>query len=1439
MAAPRRGALVAAAAMAVITCASGSLVPRPPALNGARPGLPPRPPPPGAPVPSPAAAAGDGGGELAPGIDDAISPDSPFPNSLSIPELDIFAEALGGGAPVSHADGTVPPARLLRAQDRRRRLQPVPVDPDCDASTSPYAMVQPFEYFTGNFTGVRGGSFVSLGYSALVRNTTVLLDDYIDVVAAPGVVVECSASAAARVNAEGAVIRSMFEMDVRLSPAAADAHAAGVAHLVARLDAARGESVVVIGTHVALATRAFRRGGSCEHIGITTPYFSVVAFRFARAPIPGGAPAQLTLVLAPADVDRVFAGVDSTFEWDPDPHREVGRRRELGLYLPHDIDAQLEAHGRRTGSAGHGRDTAITWEQSFVDFSVNYDKATNSARTKILNILPGGLLYCQDCYAYLNVKLVVTFQMCLKVTTLSGRVYHYDTTDTRGRAYTYTGWNGQRYAEGGAPLPDCRDLGSPPDPNAFDIAFKVDAKLVGTAGFNVLLKSDGLDAAVTSCPTPRDTGISKAECVTTLLNDVALPRVNFLVGGVPVYVLPKIGLQSAGYATAKMPGRLQIGARAALSAQVGGYFHFAGTAMYNPVSSSMGVYRDLSGSWETHPFILEGFNSFSGSVVAHVRPVITLSIFEAVPIITRPVIETSYSLALSSGRRGEAIDMLPVVASAGGPREAQPCTGGSYSATYGASLAVGLQRTLLPEVPFVNRFMSSLGLSWLTPSYPVVDNWESGRTIIQPSTSVAGGCVAAAGSTPTPTATPTRSSTRSATPTPSTIPASATPSRGSSPSPTRTSSPTPSRTPSPSMPAVAAGTQRVFELFTDSAPVSDATAAYIQSLAPDAPSVVSYSWFSEYISLFSGNVSQFAGVRVTITVRLEPWLDTTGPGDPTPLRMAVRLFTYDFANGYIFSVDELITPDADTGTWSTSYYRDGAAAEAWVSRSPDEEVAVYVNVYSPAETVSGSATVDITYVAGAPSPSPSASPSVSPTPSPPPSVSRTPSPSASPRAGETWQYDWLYVDTMSVVAGTDTASYSSYISDVFGDAVVNGSVGWNYGGPLELAAPDDSLQAVHARCIFDFWLPYNDELNTSIPFHITINVYLPDGRTQMYVGIDVDVDPSAPQPVTRDFTFTEPSDLAAWRQGEDGSLATTYIMAVSPLIEPATVIVQVELTFYGDAAVLPVAIFPSPSPTPSPTPTRTPSQTPSGTPSPSPTPSQSPTPTGPSRNSGPSSQPGPVAKVAGSLTFSGLTLGDGRRGRVHHGGPPGHRRGCRRPGVGGDYHQRVCRGTAPAACRGGGAACPSAAVRRRGGCVRGVVAVHVRVHHNPGGREQPVWRDRRLPGPPRLRRRCGGRPAGEHRGRRRRPRRGRRRTGAGCRRRSGAPRAGHRRRRGRWFRCRRCRGCCRLHGDVKELQGSGSRGRCGEKCRRIGERHDRRGGRHRRQGHHPDGRCVH
>jgi hypothetical protein len=226
-------------------------------------------------------------------------------------------------------------------------------------------------------------------HHAISKPGTVHLADYVDEL--QKVTFECrpvEEGATLSIGADGHPVRN----DVILAltfPEGADKEF--VEHLSARLLA---EDAHLVFDHEFLASEAgFELDSSCAaHVPATAPWFSVVKAAALS-------PSSLEIELKPSTTQDVHISVDISFKWTPDGEKEAARRAAEGESLGVDV--------RRR------RRELITKSDSLPSFSINYDKAKGTATTASIDVVAGGVLKCENCYAFFEGTYTVTFRFCV------------------------------------------------------------------------------------------------------------------------------------------------------------------------------------------------------------------------------------------------------------------------------------------------------------------------------------------------------------------------------------------------------------------------------------------------------------------------------------------------------------------------------------------------------------------------------------------------------------------------------------------------------------------------------------------------------------------------------------------------------------------------------------------------------------------------------------------------------------------------------------------------------------------------------------------------------------------------------------------------------------------------------------------------------------------
>ena len=260
------------------------------------------------------------------------------------------------------------------------------------------------DYF--NFTGTTDGGFLEMRHNALIRNTTINSDDYLELLTSPGVDFTCSAvgeapsfaqlpvGAAPYYDAKHKLIRNNVLLTISLpsslgSPGASTATA--LEHLRSRLAAATNEHTSFAFGFELMATQAsFASGSECAaQVPYSTPYFAIA---IAKGLEPSSS--SWALVLTPATPMDLFLSMDSTIHFDPDVQRAHAHRRAAGKSLGTDV--RTPSRKLFTISSTEG----VNW---------NGQTGSNAAAAQqTVDLLPSlgqGVLQCDNCYAYVRIFL--------------------------------------------------------------------------------------------------------------------------------------------------------------------------------------------------------------------------------------------------------------------------------------------------------------------------------------------------------------------------------------------------------------------------------------------------------------------------------------------------------------------------------------------------------------------------------------------------------------------------------------------------------------------------------------------------------------------------------------------------------------------------------------------------------------------------------------------------------------------------------------------------------------------------------------------------------------------------------------------------------------------------------------------------------------------------
>lgn len=449
-------------------------------------------------------------------------------------------------------------------------------------------------------------------------------------------------------------------------PGGAPSDTEAFAHLASRFVTA---AAFVYGVETLLSHPDLGTTSSCVvHAGSDSPYFGIVG---ATADADG-----FVLTLTPTSPARVFSYMSMKLVYNPNITGEVIKRRAAGL----DVGDE-----RRLG-------TGKTLTTKLADFSLNWDKVNKKATTEKLALIGTSSLYCNNCYFYLDASITVNVKVCaIRPTLLPLSYYYYDADAATGNSASSTGICGAGaagcYATEAAARAstDCGDLKTVA--GFFNLGMSVEGYFDGAAGFNFEIKSDGIASKVgwpTSCQS--DSATCAPEAFPAPLNaPFAINTITISAAGVPVTIDPVIQLKGAGIVDGNMPNlKLSFGASAAVKAKLGAKVSFTDIpSSYVPALNTV-PYKDFTATYSTLPFILSGFADTALSTDVTISPIITLTVWKLVPIISKPTYTFNYNLAAKTtarrlGNNGSAA------------RELVTCAAGTAKSSAGLKGALGVE----------------------------------------------------------------------------------------------------------------------------------------------------------------------------------------------------------------------------------------------------------------------------------------------------------------------------------------------------------------------------------------------------------------------------------------------------------------------------------------------------------------------------------------------------------------------------------------------------------------------------------------------------------------------------------------------------------------------------------------------------------------------------
>ena len=545
------------------------------------------------------------------------------------------------------------------------------------------------DYF--NFTGTTDGGFLDMRHNAIVRNTTINTDDYLELLTSPGVVFVCAAvgdapafaplpaGTAPYYDEDHKLVRNNIRLTLTL-PAALGAAGAETApaleHLRARLMAAASEHTsIAFGFELMAAQPAFASGAECAaQVPFSTPYFAVVT-----APGFNAASPIWVLTLTPATPMDLFFSMDTAINFDPNVERAHARRLSAGLHLGADVRSDS---ARRLASFTVSSSNGVNW---------NSQTGANAAAAGDIDMLQtslgAGVLVCKNCYAYYAVSFSVSFQFCVAYYVIGYGSVARDTTNFPVSSTSYTP----------QAFPDCAALGTQQAVQIdYNFGLEASAQFAGEAGLNLQFTSVGFSGRSI---------VPQFELLSSAKAALAFGSI------LPLTIVPVLGLDMAANISASLPP-FSMGASARATVGLGGKISlpsmWTGTsASYVTNSPTFTTYRTLTSSFTSQPFTIDqtaasSSSAWGGSASISLIPWYQMNVFSVVPIRASPV----YTIGASMWTQGTQPPAR--LLREGGARQ---LAGGCIQATANANtgLSIGLGATTVGSVlPGISSTLASI-----------------------------------------------------------------------------------------------------------------------------------------------------------------------------------------------------------------------------------------------------------------------------------------------------------------------------------------------------------------------------------------------------------------------------------------------------------------------------------------------------------------------------------------------------------------------------------------------------------------------------------------------------------------------------------------------------------------------------------------------------------
>jgi hypothetical protein len=485
----------------------------------------------------------------------------------------------------------------------------------------------PHEPATLDFTGVTARGFIDVHAESLVLNTTVRLADFSNLLV--DTTYSCTASHS---HKQGGVTLSFT--------VCTDSTSSYFARRV------RVGHVLVLDIAAAATSVSLAHDSSCGTLlDFNSPFYRIDT---ARTDDMG----SYSLELSHVSVSAVVSMLDVIYNWNPDIVGEIAARRASGKPLG-------DEHALSTFEARR----AATYDKTLASININPTKDS----LPVFDSQPTAL-QCVDCFAKFNVGIHATVTMC------ASGANHYFTTDAGGLGYAA----------------ECANLN--PNFASFDLALNFDAYFYGSAAYNFEMSSDGFSGPASTCSSTTTSLYDASGAVTPscLINffeyeHSQLSEINLGVGGVTVSFTPSFSLSIGAELSGSMPGTLRFGSGASAAVELGGGISFSNLA--NAANPTLIKHSKFESTYSNVPFVLKGFNTFTGATDLVVVPGLQLALYNILPIAAEPALRYQAVVGSSTTADGS----LSNVAAPSCPSEQGPFTLAASASIAGILQSVSLR----------------------------------------------------------------------------------------------------------------------------------------------------------------------------------------------------------------------------------------------------------------------------------------------------------------------------------------------------------------------------------------------------------------------------------------------------------------------------------------------------------------------------------------------------------------------------------------------------------------------------------------------------------------------------------------------------------------------------------------------------------------------------